>query len=284
MNQSINEQTTVTNSSTTGEIFPVHKMEEALVKESRPPADLIAPRVLVHGETAILGGPAKSGKTDFLISWLIHLAAGEEFLGFKPPRPLNVVYLQAEGRYPYFRERIQLSRLDDLLQGVAGKNLSIIADIPLILDEEGVDRIRRTILFNLEDKPVDIIAIDSLQSVFDYTLGDITTYRGLQSFMDERLEKLRDSVNPKAGIILTHNTRRQTPQEMESDAFGGFGHIRHFSICDISMFAERNDPSVKKLKFALNLGPRIKPKIVRRSNGKWSEIRGARPEEVKASV
>lgn len=283
MNQLLNEQSTVTTSNTVGEIFPFYSMGDALAKESRPPADLIAPRVLVHGETVILGGPAKSGKTDFLISLLIHLAAGEEFLGFKPPRPLKVVYLQAEGRYPYFKERIRMSHLDSLLQGIAGKNLSIIAEIPLILDEEGVDKIRRSILINCEDAPVDVIAIDSLQSVFDYTLGDINTYRGLQSFMDTRLEKLRDSVNPKAGVILTHNTRRQTSQEMESDAFGGFGHIRHFSICDISMCAERHDPSVKKLKFALNLGPRIKPKTIRRSNGRWFEV-GSATQEVKASV
>jgi RecA-family ATPase len=41
-------------------------------------------------------GSAKVGKSDFLISWLVHMAAGVPFLGFTPPRPLRVFYLQAE--------------------------------------------------------------------------------------------------------------------------------------------------------------------------------------------
>jgi RecA-family ATPase len=66
--------------------------------------------VLTPGGLLVLGGAPKVGKSDFLISWLVHMAAGVPFLGFTPPRPLRVFYLQAEIQYHYLRERMQQIR------------------------------------------------------------------------------------------------------------------------------------------------------------------------------
>jgi len=44
----------------------------------------------------VLGGAPKVGKSDFLISLFVHMAAGVPFLGFAPSRPLRNFYLQAE--------------------------------------------------------------------------------------------------------------------------------------------------------------------------------------------
>ena len=38
--------------------------------------------------------------------WLVHMAAGQPFLGFTPPRALRIFYLQAEIQYHYLRERM----------------------------------------------------------------------------------------------------------------------------------------------------------------------------------
>ncbi|WP_262983153.1 helicase RepA family protein [Paracoccus mutanolyticus] len=62
--------------------------------------------MLTPGGLLVLGGAPKVGKSDFLISWLVHMAAGVPFLGFTPPRPLRVFYLQAELQYHYLRERL----------------------------------------------------------------------------------------------------------------------------------------------------------------------------------
>ena len=69
------------------------------------PEDIIAPRLLTPGGLLVLGGAPKVGKSDFLISLLVHMAAGVPFLGFTPPRALRVFYLQAEIQYHYLRER-----------------------------------------------------------------------------------------------------------------------------------------------------------------------------------
>ena len=94
----------------------------ALLDDSSPmPDDLIAPRVLTPGGMLVLGGAPKVGKSDFLISLLVHMAAGVPFLGFAPSRPLRVFYLQAEIQYHYLRERLQSIRLDPAI--VAAKKL-----------------------------------------------------------------------------------------------------------------------------------------------------------------
>jgi hypothetical protein len=72
----------------------------ALLDDTSPmPEDIIAPRVLTPGGLLVLGGAPKVGKSDLLISWLVHMAAGVPFLGFTPPRPLRIFYLQAEIQY-----------------------------------------------------------------------------------------------------------------------------------------------------------------------------------------
>ena len=67
---------------------------------------------LTPGGLLVLGGAPKVGKSDLLIYLLVHMAAGVPFLGFAPPRPLRVFYLQAEIQYHYLRERMQGIRLE----------------------------------------------------------------------------------------------------------------------------------------------------------------------------
>ena len=83
---------------------------QLLDDRSALPDDIIAPRVLTPGGLLVLGGAPKVGKSDFLISWLVHMAAGQPFLGFTPPRPLRIFYLQAEIQYHYLRERLKPKR------------------------------------------------------------------------------------------------------------------------------------------------------------------------------
>ena len=89
-----------------------HLQLGALLDDTSPmPEDIIGPRVLTPGGLLVLGGAPKVGKSDFLISWFVHMAAGAPFLGFAPP-PLRVFHLQAEIQYHYLRERMQAIRLD----------------------------------------------------------------------------------------------------------------------------------------------------------------------------
>lgn len=74
-----------------------------LLDDTSPmPADIMSPDVLTPGGLLVLGGAPKVGKSDFLISWLVHMAPGVPFLDFAPPWPMRVFDLQAEIQYHYF--------------------------------------------------------------------------------------------------------------------------------------------------------------------------------------
>jgi len=66
---------------------------ELLADASPMPEDLISPRLLTPGGLLVIGGAPKVGKSDFVTSLLVHVAAGAPFLGFAPPRALRVFYL-----------------------------------------------------------------------------------------------------------------------------------------------------------------------------------------------
>ncbi|WP_428546838.1 AAA family ATPase [Profundibacter sp.] len=83
--------------------MPAFTLGELLDDTTPMPEDIIAPRVLTPGGLLVVGGAPKVGKSDFLISWLVHMAAGVSFLGFTPPRPLRVFYLQGTSVNSRFR-------------------------------------------------------------------------------------------------------------------------------------------------------------------------------------
>ena len=90
-----------------GEVWEDRGVEIDLVRAwEHWPTD-VAERLEACDGLLVLGGAPKVGKSDFLISWLVHMAAGVPFLGLTPPRPLRVFYLQAEIQYHYLRERMQ---------------------------------------------------------------------------------------------------------------------------------------------------------------------------------
>ena len=116
----------------------------ALLDDLSPmPEDIIAPRVLTPGGLLVLGGAPKVGKSDLLISWLVHMAAGVPFLGFTPPRPLRIFYLQAEIQYHYLRERLKQIALPPKVLAAARDTFVSTPKLKMLLDTEGSMRCGR---------------------------------------------------------------------------------------------------------------------------------------------
>ncbi len=59
-----------------GQKVPFYSVKEYLSDQTPIPEDIISPRILTKRGLLVLGGPPKIGKSDFLISWLVHMAAG----------------------------------------------------------------------------------------------------------------------------------------------------------------------------------------------------------------
>ncbi len=245
-------------------------------KDKSPmPEDLIMPRLLTPGGMLLIGGAPKVGKSDFLINFLTHLAAGESFLGLRPPRPLKIFYLQAEIGYHYMRERINKLTISDETFFRASENLIVSSRIQMILDERGIDALYRVIKHDFPDTP-DIICIDPIRNVFDGgENGSENDNSSMLFFLQNRVEKLRSMLNPEMGIILCHHTKKIKKKDVEDDpfqAFSGAGSLRSFYSSGLILHRPSEHEAKIHLYFELRNGSSISKKIVEKVNDRWVEL------------
>ena len=250
----------------------------ALLDDTSPmPEDIIGPRVLTPGGLLALGGAPKVGKSDFLISWLVHMAAGVPFLGFTPPRPLRVFYLQAEIQYHYLRERMQQIALPAAVIAAARDTFIATPKLKLLLDAEGVVRVAEAIRAAFPDAPPDILVIDPIRNLFDGGPdgGGENDNTAMMFFLKDRVEPLREAVNPDAGVILAHHTRKATKQQVKDDPFlalSGASALRGFYTSGLLMHRPDEDSSVRKLEIELRNGPALPGKLIDKVKGEWVEL------------
>jgi putative DNA primase/helicase len=257
--------------------LPSYSIADFVNDDSPMPDDIIMPRLLTPGGMLLIGGAPKVGKSDFLINFLIHLAAGESFLGLKPPRPLRVFYLQAEIGYHYMRERIKKLSISKETFFKASQNLIATSRIQMILNDQGVDAAYRTIKHYFPNQAPEIICIDPIRNVFDggSDNGSENDNNAMLFFLQNRIEKLRSMLNPEMGIILCHHTKKIKKKDVEEDpfqAFSGAGSLRSFYSSGLILHRPSEYESKINLYFELRNGSAIPKKIVEKENNKWVEL------------
>ncbi|SHF45194.1 AAA domain-containing protein [Ruegeria intermedia] len=257
--------------------MPSFTLGQLLDDQSPMPADLIGPRVLTPGGLLVLGGAPKVGKSDLLISWLVHMAAGVPFLGFTPPRPLRIFYLQAEIQYHYLRERMQQIGLPAELIAAARDNLVVTPKLKMLLDAEGSARVAAAIRVAFPDDALDILCIDPIRNLFDGGPdgGGENDNAAMMFFLKDRVEVLRDHVNPDCGLILVHHTKKLSKHQVKEDPFlalSGASALRGFYTTGLILHRPDEEASERKLEIELRNGPALKPKLVDKVNGAWVEV------------
>lgn len=267
----------------------------ALLDDTSPmPEDIIAPRVLTPGGLLVLGGAPKVGKSDLTISWLVHMAAGQPFLGFTPPRPLRVFYLQAEIQYHYLRERLGQIALPARVLVAARDTFVATPKLKLLLDTEGSVRVARAIQAAFPDAGPDIICIDPIRNLFDG--GPANSHGGsggendntaMMFFLKDRVEVLRDYINPACGVILVHHTRKLSKQQLKDDPFlalSGASALRGFYTSGLILHRPDEDAPERKLEIELRNGPALPSKLIDKVGGQWVEINPMNERLVRAEV
>ena len=257
--------------------FPRYLGDDLWNDNSPMPDDLISPRFLTPRGMLLIGGAPKVGKSDFLINFLIHIAAGESFLGLKPPKPLKVFYLQSEISYHYLRERIKKLQIpkDILHRGL--KNFCATPQIETILNDHGVEMAYNTIRDSFSDGMPDIVCVDPIRNVFDggSENGNENDNNAMLFFLQNRIGKLRSMLNPDIGIILCHHTKKIKKKDVEEDpfqAFSGAGSLRSFYTSGLILHRPNEYESKINLYFELRNGSAIPKKIVEKIDGKWTEL------------
>ena len=262
----------------------------ALLDDTSPmPADIIAPRVLTPGGLLVLGGAPKVGKSDLLISWLVHMAAGQPFLGFTPPRALRIFYLQAEIQYHYLRERMQQITLPPSLLAGARDNLVATPKLKMLLDTEGSVHVAQAIRNAFPAEPVDIICIDPIRNLFDGGPegGGENDNAAMMFFLKDRVEVLRDHINPDCGVILVHHTKKLSKQQVKDDPFlalSGASALRGFYTSGLILHRPEEDNSQRKLEIELRNGPALAAKLIDKVKGEWVEINPMNERLVRAEL
>lgn len=250
----------------------------ALLDDTSPmPEDIIAPRVLTPGGLLVLGGAPKVGKSDFLISWLVHMAAGVSFLGFTPPQPLRVFYLQAEIQYHYLRERMQQIALPAAVIAAARDTFIATPKLKILLDAEGVARVAEAIRAAFPEARPDVIVIDPIRNIFDGGPegGGENDNTAMMFFLRDRVEPLREAVNPDAGIILAHHTRKASKTQVKEDPFlalSGASALRGFYTSGLLMHRPDEEDTARRLEIELRNGPALPGKLIDKVNGEWIEL------------
>ena len=248
-----------------------------LLDDTSPmPEDLIAPRVLTPGGLMVFGGAPKVGKSDLLMALLAHMAAGIPFLGLSPARPMRIFYLQAEIGYHYLRERLQSLQFDENLLPLVRENLVITPQCKMLLNADGVTATANTIAQHFSES-VDIIVVDPLRNVFDGGTSDAgeNDNAAMLFFLQQRLDALRDRINPDAGLILAHHTRKIEKKKLEEDPFqalSGASSLRGYYTTGLIMFQPDEQQSLRQIIFELRNGPKLPSKLVDKLDGTWCEL------------
>ena len=264
------------------EEMPAFTLGALLDDQSPMPVDIIAPRVLTPGGLLVLGGAPKVGKSDLLISWLVHMAAGVPFLGFTPPRPLRIFYLQAEIQYHYLRERMQQIALPAAVMAAARDTFVATPKLKLLLDAEGVARVAEAIRAAFPDALPDILVVDPIRNLFDGGPpnssgggGGENDNTAMMFFLKDRVELLREAVNPDAGVILAHHTRKATKHQVKDDPFlalSGASALRGFYTSGLLMHRPDEESTVRRLEIELRNGPALPGKLIDKVKGEWVEL------------
>jgi uncharacterized protein YndB with AHSA1/START domain len=256
--------------------LPTFTLGQLLDDDSPLPADLVSPRVLTPGGLLVFGGAPKVGKSDFLLSWLAHMAAGATFLGMSPYRPLRIFYMQAEIQYHYLRERVKEIRLPASRIAIARSNFVATPQLHLMLNDEGLDRIIPAIVAAFGGELPDIIAIDPIRNVFDGgDAGGENDNGAMLFFLSQRVERIRREVNPDAGVILAHHTRKLGKKQFEEDPFqalAGAGSLRGYYSSGMLLYRPDEMRTTRQLIFELRNGPSIPQKHVDKIHGEWREV------------
>lgn len=226
------------------------------------PEYFIEPRIVDRRETLILGGSPKVGKSDFLLTWMAHMASGLAFIEMLPPKPMRVLYLHTGIDRDELADRLRNLMIGKRDLALAEINMAFLLSTTMHLNSQEIEDIYQSAQGYFKDAKVDIIVIDS----WNYKgVNNEKEYEDeMRIFLTNNLEALRKRINPEARIILTHNFKSSAEE---------LANLRPFLyLSQITMERSDLNESARILLFDLLYENNLSPKLVEKQDGRWYEI------------
>ena len=170
-------------------------LTEIIQDKSTPPNPIIDNGVLLDGTILLIVGPAKSKKTFLTQNLALAIAFGDDFAGFKIPKPKKVFYFLAEGGYYPNRERIKKMNIGKDLRYSENFMLGCFNYLP-IDNDEAFEMMYKLI----EEAKPEVLILDPL--IRFHNADENSASQVSQVF--GRLRQLIDELG--ISIILVHHT------------------------------------------------------------------------------
>ena len=222
-------------------------------RESR--AYLIEPRVVGAGDTVVVVGPPKSGKSWVVLDMLASFSSGRPWHALEPGQPLTSLWLNFELSLDVIHER-----LETLGHCIPRGSLRVTDRLRQTVQEGGF---QEHLLEELGGFAPDLLVIDPLANTF--TGRSENDNAEMTSFMRE-LWAFRDSVNPQAALILVHHTSKQNGSKIGFDQIRGASALR--GAYDAGILINRTKHGLLTLSFELRNGPEVREITLKLKDGR----------------
>jgi len=188
-----------------------------------------------------------------------------------------VFYLQAEIQYHYLRERLKQIALPPEIIASARDTFVATPKLKLLLDEQGNAMAAAAVKEAFPGDPVDILCVDPIRNIFDGGPdgGGENDNGAMMFFLRDRVEVLREAINPDCGVILVHHTKKLGKHQVKEDPFlalSGASSLRGFYTSGIIMHRPDEEASERKLEIELRNGPALPSKLIDKVKGQWVEL------------
>lgn len=188
-----------------GRMVKTYTLSDLLALDIPPPRFIVA-GLINAGDTALLVGRPKVGKSRLMQQLATDLSEGNAFLGREIVGPQKVLILDLENRPNVVKERFLMMRAGEASRKAADDNIVIYAPMTLSTNEVGLEGDREKTLHELV-RTVDpnVLIIDTWRLLLgkgdENKSGDVVD--GLK-----HLAKLREII-PDLAIVIVHHLRKQ---------------------------------------------------------------------------
>ena len=175
------------------------------------------------------------------------------------------------------------------LMAAARDNLVVTPKLRMLLNEAGCVAVADAIHAAFPTDPVDIICIDPIRNVFDGGpdgAGENDNV-AMMFFLKDRVETLRDAVNPDCGVILVHHTKKLSKQQVKDDPFlalSGASALRGFYTSGLILHRPDEESPQRRLEIELRNGPALAARLIDKIKGEWVEINPINERLVRADL